>query len=547
MALSARHHASEEPASRGGDAAPDLDRVDEQLLAELEHDVRFASGLAGSQQAGELEFIQMTGITRTRFAPIPEAMAAEEPVNFYEEGVADVDERMAPGGFPEPEDAPGDFVRPEAPMRSKSAEALRALVAELKPGDHTVSPGTAAAEETEGGAPVSGPEWVAGDADDAVLPDSRERSTEDFPEARVLDALVDLLGGDAKEREATADTLEMPGVEDALDAAGPVSPESSGPRQQLEFPEEESDGQFTPEARLAEAEDLLRALESQPRDEAPDVPEDSFPWQAGDFEAERGSNPHTGAPRRRVPGPAGWTLLLLCLAALAVGGYFGFAVYLAPLAPSRAPAAADAETLFQAAVAMQLEPAPDEQAAHDRDRRALAQFELFVREHPGHAKTPRARVLMGILEYRLGDHAQAVQTLSPFLESGHAGLDPEARTPALRTLARSHARLGHFSDAAEAYRAAVASPLNTTPETDYEELGGLMLEWASTADPGADKELLQQAAADYWSLAIAVPGIDPLERARIRQQRDALLEELRAAGDEAAPESGAQPPETHGN
>jgi tetratricopeptide (TPR) repeat protein len=299
----------------------------------------------------------------------------------------------------------------------------------------------------------------------------------------------------------------------------------------------------TPEARLAQAEELLRALEDQPRLSTDDATAEPFPWPANELGDAAGRDIQAPAlpPIRRTGRLLGVLMLLLFSGALLAGGVWGYVHYVAPRLAGMTGDEPDAEALFRAAIAAQLEPAADEGAARDRDRRALGRFEAFAGAYPAHPKAPRARVLMGVLQHRLGDHAQAVRTLTPFLQAGPPGPDPEGWVPAMRTMARSLARLGRYSEAAETYRAAVVSPSNSTPEVDYEELGSLMLEWASAHGDEAGRELLPRAAAEYWGLAIAVPGIDPLERARIQQQRDALLEQLREA--DAASTPAVQPAE----
>ena len=73
-----------------------LDQLDGSLRDRIDQDHRFQSGVPEHQRATDLDFILMSGLTR----PAPENLLSpadfSRPISFFEEGVADVDDLMAP-------------------------------------------------------------------------------------------------------------------------------------------------------------------------------------------------------------------------------------------------------------------------------------------------------------------------------------------------------------------------------------------------------------------------------------------------------------------
>lgn len=106
-----------------------LDEIDGSLMATIEEDARLQSGVPESGRTDELDFIQMTGLTRSavktasapRVAP-PDDLDPAQPVSFYEKGVVDVDHAIAPLGAEAP-DSPKPAPAPHAaaPPAEKSA------------------------------------------------------------------------------------------------------------------------------------------------------------------------------------------------------------------------------------------------------------------------------------------------------------------------------------------------------------------------------------------------------------------------------------------
>lgn len=75
-----------------------LDNIDESLLERLERDERYQSGVPQNQRTSDIDFVQMTGLTRpladaaakSRPDRTPKQPEATRPVSFYEKGVDDV-------------------------------------------------------------------------------------------------------------------------------------------------------------------------------------------------------------------------------------------------------------------------------------------------------------------------------------------------------------------------------------------------------------------------------------------------------------------------
>jgi len=84
------------------DVLQELERIDQSLLDELVDDTRLSSGVPQEQRGSDLQFIKMSGLT----SPLADHAEEEESpapqfhpaVDFYDEGVDDVDE-AAPAGM----------------------------------------------------------------------------------------------------------------------------------------------------------------------------------------------------------------------------------------------------------------------------------------------------------------------------------------------------------------------------------------------------------------------------------------------------------------
>jgi TolA-binding protein len=143
------------------DVLQELDRIDQSLLDELVEDTRLSSGVPEEQRGSDLQFIKMSGLTSPAadHGSAPESIPAQlqPPIDFYEEGVDDVDEAVA---------ADIQGMRHGAESGSHIAE-LKDIVEELsrEPADAAPTPPSTGAE------PDSAPE--------DAFPEELESSEED--------------------------------------------------------------------------------------------------------------------------------------------------------------------------------------------------------------------------------------------------------------------------------------------------------------------------------------------------------------------------------
>lgn len=181
------------------------------------------------------------------------------------------------------------------------------------------------------------------------------------------------------------------------------------------------------------------------------------------------------------------------------------------------------EAQFEAAFVLQLLEAKSFDEAQRIQQRSLGLFEQFVNDNPNHVRTIRAQSLMGLLNYRLGRYEEAVNLLRrPDLRLR----DSAAALPALRTLARTYTQLSDYDAAESMYLQAASMPKNYNADVDYHELGDMFQKRAESAQNDEERIQFQRAAIGYWTHAMREPGIDPVNKARIREKHDWLLEEL---------------------
>ncbi len=177
------------------DARDQLDAIDESLRARLAQDARLTSGVPEEQRGDDLDFIQMSGLTRPVLSEAPRVaprtfsdLDPSRPLNFFEAGVADVDASMDPGTLDSAQADSEDVAVVTRP--SESAQGLREILAQL------------ASDET--GPPL----------DDSSQP-AMTRSIEDGLDPQ---AMVDAGGADLLRREV-GDTPQPP--EDELGDSQP--------------------------------------------------------------------------------------------------------------------------------------------------------------------------------------------------------------------------------------------------------------------------------------------------------------------------------------
>lgn len=598
-----------------------LEAIEGSLLAQLTNENRYGSGVPSHEPSSDLEFIQMTGLTQPFTVsapprPAPPVTAAlrrdldeQEPVDFFQRGVADVDHLAGPPGL-EPRPLPRAPAVPQEAQESRttavgpssSADALKELIADLtRPEEEMAAEAPLAPPEFETPVPtIDAPEPApfedALPADEGYAPEPANVADE-RPEWESPSPEFDAGHAALPEEAPLAPAEEPVSLERLLEEmhgtswdepVGPpevpeISPEAAG---QPFFPGygEQTAGNpahadvepgyavpAAPERRLAEAEELLHALERQPRDVPQPDPEPlepihrPFPEQRDGLDAtdEASGIMRAQSSQRRVYRRSRRRIIRNALAVVGIilagiGAYYAYHVYLSPMtaSPGRITAEAtslmqqgeyvaaaqqwrlflqrfpdhgdSAEARFQVAFAYFLARPSSDDEARDFARRAIVLFDEFVEYHPGHRKAIRAACMVGVLHYRLQQYDRAIAQLRPLCEPARRGEDPEVVLPAMRTLARSYSRHGDYVEAEEMYEAAASLERNLTPEVDYYELGNLCIERARIATDASEKLQLQNKALAYWDNALRAPGIDPQERERIRTQRNSLAQQMGA-------------------
>lgn len=140
--------------------------------------------------------------------------------------------------------------------------------------------------------------------------------------------------------------------------------------------------------------------------------------------------------------------------------------------------------------------------------RALVGFQTFIGENPGYedAKLARAEVLMGMLYVELGEYEQALTTLS---DQDLRLRDSGAKLPILRTLAKTHDRLGDYPTALKLYDEAAGDTDNTWQDRDYESLAQLYEKMSDRATSGPESRKYDALALEHWRKARDAPGLTP--------------------------------------
>lgn len=259
-----------------------LEAIDGTLSAGFGEDTRLQNGVPQRDRASELDFIQMSGLTRSN-AAVPASPAAsnrpldaDAPLSFYESGVMDVDARARSGqGRDQARHQPEQDIPLGAPPKSSSADALRALVEEFtREGIAADEPADATADNDTPEAPPGlelDPETLSAviDAwvDETPAPVASRAPEPNVPAETVDDEDFDslLAAFELPEAEADAPAAEHPSAPDemASDAAWqavPLAAESVAAIQ----PDDAED-------ILREAEALFAAVSAQPIEEAPET------------------------------------------------------------------------------------------------------------------------------------------------------------------------------------------------------------------------------------------------------------------------------------
>jgi tetratricopeptide (TPR) repeat protein len=574
-----------QPANPQPAPLPKTDQIDHSLMERLEHDGRIESGITAGQRLNDIDFIQMTGLTQPPMPPEKpfEAPGRDtdptKPVDFYEPGVSDVDgdvsmdpERQGS----EPDANIVDRLDIESPVA-----ALKNIIAELSDVQTPLSPSKPVEQAVE-----KFPEPVT--LVESVEPAKRVPEQQ----APILDeSVLRMLQAIQAEKSATAEpTLSRLPMEPEVSIPAPLPsklelPEAQAildeleaqPRESSTLPAVDDDvlGPIAYRIDLEEGETASHVLDDAVVDNklvAP-ITEHADP---GNIEAARSAvynkpEPHASQrrrhrdPRRRVRRRLiAWTVRIILVAGLGFGAYKGYEYWQARMAApdalfveaQRSYDAQDYETaaeqfqLFAArnsehtlrpeaqfleGTALELSAQSSTSGTHDVLVRARNTLIRFIDENPNHEKVHRARNLVGSLHFQLGEYKECVNVL----RGSNLGMqDPIATLPAIRLLARAHAKLGDSESAESAYRQAISMNLNFNKDDDYDELGDLYKSLADKAKDPLEKDNYQKLAVAQWNKAANVKGVNPAQRKELLLQPDQLRSEMQGV----IPSEGNQTP-----
>ncbi len=458
---------------------------DASLVAQLV-DERYRNGVSGGPGSTDLEFIQMTGLTRFAASDgaldaqsarsTPETVWVRGPWSFQLSGMDDVVQAGGPPPLGEAVEPPSTSSKAfSSVVPPRSAEALRELIADLTPKSPAAVPETLRAmaddmldthdsarpdkevwPEGEVAVPdreeaqaslLEGSDGVAGSGVETDLSESDDTaSLSALGERPALDRLLEKLSGDqCSGPESEGEAPPLPGQESP---DGMVSQETEMPPR----PRAASAGEagpnrpmLNPEGQLLEAEELLLELEQQARE----VIGVSAGWDevftpgTPPFSGGNPASPDTtGAQRysRRVTRRMRllrWALLLMILAALAAAVAYVCVRFAAPgLQPAAALYAEASEFLSREAY-----------------EEAAARYQLFVERFPGDPRRPEAQFQAAVACFAMRPAAEAaardcarraLALFGAFAES-NPGHPRTARAGCLMGIL--HYRLAEYADA----------------------------------------------------------------------------------------------------
>ena len=539
--------ASEHDPEREAEGSPEpdivqrLDAIDGSLQDHIENDARLQSGVPAGQRPTDLDFIQMSGLTRpqnqvrshsdeiTASTEEPD-LDTSKPLSFFERGITDVDSEMA-------SQTPDHIEEPEHTVLPQSASPLADEMDDFE------------------------------DLPTANAPEFRMSLTPDLEEAeQLLQAL------ESQPREIS---VPMP----TRETAPPLPQTIASPVSMAETMVSDSIPVATPPENASMPATMSVTASQKYTDENDATRTDGYdyplavdmdPGKADDAKDADGeerdasvyTKPMPGKHTRRSKGSAShtWRRLIRLFIRVAVLVFLVGIIALvltqyrqrtqpSMLAYNLAQQTKDegkfreasdafkefaathpedplkAEAEFQAAYCMQQAPTPttsfDEQQA--MKTAALDLYKQFVTDNPAHEKTARAKVIIGLLAVELGRFPEGIEILQdPDLLLS----DPDAALPALRALAVARLKVGNRDAAASAYLQATALSRNYTPEFDLDALAKIYSDQAHEVSNEDERKRLLKQAVDRLNDAIRLPTVDPSVRNTLQTKRDYILKEL---------------------
>lgn len=304
--------------------------IEGTLREHISKDARLESGVPSEYRANELDFIQMTGITRRSSVSmasernVSSQLRADDldpsrPISFYEKGVTDVDSNSGPQAL----ESPGEEPLPETFSRSTTSrplDDLRSLVDDLAretgvsppPPKHALSSVPGGFQGDAESSPLE-LDWGAQPSERTIsAPDMIEPLSPGTPDSLQRELEI------PSSFEPVPPVHEVPvpsGAEElawAIPAAIEPPPRPAEPKEEIpEFvsaaiPETPSmSATVRPAKRLVEAEQLMQELEQQPRDLPPGLPLDMTPVRRTEaLEDEEDGDDEEAASRKGRRGEA---------------------------------------------------------------------------------------------------------------------------------------------------------------------------------------------------------------------------------------------------
>ncbi|GMV99303.1 MAG: hypothetical protein AMXMBFR84_04420 [Candidatus Hydrogenedentota bacterium] len=512
------HSGESQPSPTEKDVYGELEHIEKALSGEIAGDPRLGSGVPDHLRGADSDFLAMSGLedNAVESQPRSDDLDPSKPVSFYERGVADVDSSMAPGTM---EDAYRNGEDVNAKPQPKAMGELRDIIADLT-------------------------RDIAGEPERPSVPDS---PTDDEVEKTVI-AMEQSAAEETRLRPVDPVLSKAEQLLEELDAPPPKAPDRNDLIvQEPSATTPETPAQTAPQndwpvpsARLGSYEDrqdtASHRKRRKPRNRrlrrAVGATAVIAALLAGAFVAYRGANYFES--RFRTP-----TKLFNHAAALASKGDFKGAVQAyEEFAGLNGTHPLHAEALFAAAVCMQQQATGNANQKQPVLIEAQGKFQRFIDAYPTHNKVARARVLIGRLLYETGAYQQAMDALEdPELRL----LDPGSTVPILRTIARSHAKMGQYDLAQTAYLQAASTTGNLTPDVDFEELGSLYQSLSENAPDDETRKHYQTLAMEQWDRVVRVSGVDPATKNAMRVKLDVMRDISQKAPAAVIPEQNVQP------
>lgn len=478
-----------------GEVLSELDALDEDLLRQLSEDDRLSSGVPEQQRVDDEEFIQMSGLSAPEEAGRETAQPAQEdepapedpsePISFYEEGVADVDETMAPS---QAEEVVSDAPLPP-PRRNPPPETAAIPPRETEPAPST-SMHVTRSERPEG--PRSGHGMD-------VPPPPNHGVAQEYVEA--LQRQEDHSEWEEEEERRPRKKQRPHLAPYRIDSESPDDAATRGlsSRRRRSSGSRRSRLQKKLVAAIAllllvsiVSAVILAALQTM-RMASPD-------------ETLRQAEELLGKERFGE----------------AADSFFRFAKN----HPNHPRAG---EALFQSAYALQRRSNRAKPSDSSLET-AVERFAKFADQFPNSPKAPRAKVLTGILAFRLRNYQRAIDILGdPELRAA----DPAAAVGILRALGGSYYKVGKIELARSSFLQAAALPSNIAPDADHTALGDMYAALAQSAASQSEAAVYADKAMEAWRFAEETSTVSKTETAAIQRKVAALRQTLETVPVEA--------------